>query len=186
MKARHLCFFILSASGSIYPLAVPAQPTPTSQAPTDTDGDGLTDVEDKCPTQVGPADAGGCPEAGTEMMSRPLVAQTIPFTAGGTAFSSDAEKRLRKLASAIRKGGGNVLVVIEGHADAAGIKADNDKLAVARAVVVSDYLTKHGVSKLRITARGRGSAQPIASNDTPDGRGKNRRVEVRVYAAMRQ
>lgn len=178
--------FIACIIVATLPLRARAQLTPTIQAPTDSDGDGLIDTEDKCPNQIGPADAGGCPEAGIEMMGRPLVSQTIPFTAGGTAFSSEAEKKLRKLASAIRKGGGTVLVVIEGHADAAGIKADNDKLATGRALAVSDYLTKHGVPKLRITARGRGSSLPVATNDTPEGRGKNRRVEVRVYAAMRQ
>lgn len=185
MKTR-LLFILLLFALAASPGRVLAQSTPTSQAPIDTDGDGLIDTEDKCPTQIGLADAGGCPEGGTEMMSRPLVSQTIPFTAGGTAFSSEAEKKLRKLASAIRKGGGTVLVVVEGHADAAGIKADNDKLALARALAVSDYLTKHGVPRLRITARGRGSNQPIASNDIPEGRGRNRRVDVRVYASMRQ
>jgi outer membrane protein OmpA-like peptidoglycan-associated protein len=120
------------------------------------------------------------------MMSRPLVTQTIPFTAGGIAFSGEAEKRLKKLASAIRKGGGDVLVVIEGHADAAGAQDFNDKLSQARAQAVADYLVKNGVRKNRLTVQGRGSSVPIASNDTPEGRGKNRRVEVRAYASLRQ
>ena len=185
MKSRFTVQLVFAFLLLAAPIALHAQPT-TTQSSADTDGDGLIDSEDKCPTQIGPADRGGCPDEGVEMLSRPLVSQTIPFAAGGTSFSSEAEKSLRKLASAIRKGGGDVLVVIEGHADAAGNKADNDKLAVSRALVVSDYLVKHGVPTPRITARGRGSNQPVASNDTPDGRSKNRRVEVRVYASMRQ
>lgn len=171
---------------SLFMAASAAPATSNAQQVIDTDGDGLLDSEDKCPTSIGPADLKGCPESGTEMMSRPLVTQTIPFTAGGTAFSSEAEKRLKKLASAIRKGGGNVLVVLEGHADAAGAKDFNDKLAFARAQAVADYLMKQGVRKNHLTIQGRGSVVPVASNDTPEGRGQNRRVEVRAYASIRQ
>ena len=178
-----LCF---PAAAVFLPTRCAAQSTPVAQSPVDTDGDGLIDAEDRCPDAIGPADLGGCPDAGAEMMSRPLVTQTIPFTAGGTAFSGEAEKRLKKLASAIRKGGGNVLVVIEGHADADGAKDFNDKLSLARAQAVADYLMKNGVRKNRLTVQGRGSCVPVAPNDTPEGRGLNRRVEVRAYASLRQ
>ena len=181
-----LLVFVLLTIAMTAPAQLSAQPTTAQAAPTDTDGDGLIDAEDKCPTHIGPADRGGCPEDGAEMMSRPLVKQTIPFIAGGTAFSGEAEKRLKKLAQAIRKGGGDVLVVVEGHADAAGATDFNQKLSLARAAAVSDYLMKHGVHKLRITTQGRGSVMPVASNDTPEGRGQNRRVEVRAYASLRQ
>jgi len=150
----------------------------------DTDGDGLLDTEDSCPTQVGPADRGGCPPPGAEMLARPIVSQTIPFSAGGTVVSSEAKKALRKLSNAIRKTGGNVLIVVEGHADSGGPMAYNDQISAARARVVVDYLTSHGVPAARMTVKGRGSRQPIADNGTPEGRAKNRRAEVRVYTSL--
>ena len=74
-------------------------------------------------------------------------------------------------------------VGVEGHTDNVPIKvsgwADNDALSLARAQAVVDYLvTKRGVSAGRLTAIGYGESRPIASNDTADGRQKNRRVEL--------
>jgi OOP family OmpA-OmpF porin len=177
-----ICIIICFAAAP----AVGQPDSPSTQSIKDADGDGLIDSEDRCPNQIGPADRGGCPEEGTEMLTRPIVTQVIPFSAGGTIVSSEADKQLKKLASAIRKGGGRVLVVIEGHADASGIKEDNDKLSVARAQVVSDALVRRGVPVTRITVKGRGSSVPIADNSTQEGRMKNRRAEVRVYTSIRQ
>jgi chemotaxis protein MotB len=74
-------------------------------------------------------------------------------------------------------------VGVEGHTDNVPIKvsgwADNDALSLARAQAVVDYLvTKRGMDSGRITAIGYGESRPIASNDTADGRQKNRRVEL--------
>ena len=74
-------------------------------------------------------------------------------------------------------------VGVEGHTDNVPIKvsgwADNDALSLARAQAVVDYLvTKRGLEAGRLTAIGYGESRPIASNDTADGRQKNRRVEI--------
>ena len=74
-------------------------------------------------------------------------------------------------------------VGVEGHTDNVPIKvsgwADNDALSLARAQAVVDYLVaKRGFDAGRITAIGYGESRPIASNDTADGRQKNRRVEI--------
>jgi len=74
-------------------------------------------------------------------------------------------------------------VGVEGHTDNVPIKvsgwADNDALSLARAQAVVDYLVaKRGFDAGRITAIGYGESRPIASNDTADGRQKNRRVEL--------
>ena len=69
---------------------------------------------------------------------------------------------------------------VYGHTDSTGSDAINDPLSRNRAEAVANYLSSHGVASARIGTQGFGSRQPIASNDTPDGRAKNRRVEIKV------
>jgi OOP family OmpA-OmpF porin len=72
-------------------------------------------------------------------------------------------------------------VVIEGHTDSTGTAAYNKKLSQRRADAVKKYLVeKNGIDTNRITAKGYGYDRPIASNDTDEGRQKNRRVEAAV------
>lgn len=68
---------------------------------------------------------------------------------------------------------------VEGHTDAIGSDAYNQELSQRRARSVRDYLVSQGVRSGRIEAVGFGESQPIASNDTPEGRQLNRRVEIR-------
>jgi OOP family OmpA-OmpF porin len=56
------------------------------------------------------------------------------------------------------------------------------KLSNDRANAVRDYLIKHGIESKRVTAKGYGETQPVASNDTRDGRQQNRRTEVRIIS----
>ncbi|WP_374574933.1 OmpA family protein [Phenylobacterium sp.] len=67
---------------------------------------------------------------------------------------------------------------IIGHADSTGSDAYNQALSERRASSVASYLVSHGVLRDRLYVAGRGESQPIASNDTPEGRAQNRRVEV--------
>ena len=67
-------------------------------------------------------------------------------------------------------------IICEGHTDNVGKVQLNELLSFKRAEVVKQYLIKLGVSADRIIAVGRGSRMPIATNDTPEGRAKNRRV----------
>ncbi|TSE19440.1 putative lipoprotein YiaD [Tepidimonas alkaliphilus] len=71
-------------------------------------------------------------------------------------------------------------VTIIGHTDSTGSDAVNNPLSVNRAAAVRDYLVSRGVGIERIAIDGRGSREPIASNATPEGRAKNRRVEIFV------
>lgn len=66
---------------------------------------------------------------------------------------------------------------IVGHTDNVGSDTANQKLSEKRAIAVSNYLVSKGIDVTRITAEGKGETMPIASNDTPEGRDKNRRVE---------
>jgi len=72
------------------------------------------------------------------------------------------------------------VVIVTGHTDSTGTAAHNQTLSEARAKAVSDYLIAHGLNAARIHARGKGASEPIATNDTPEGRAKNRRVEIEV------
>lgn len=67
---------------------------------------------------------------------------------------------------------------IVGHTDSTGGDAINDPLSRERAVAVRDYLASRGVSTARVTVTGRGSREPVASNDSEAGRAANRRVEI--------
>lgn len=71
-------------------------------------------------------------------------------------------------------------VDVYGHTDSSGTDAINIPLSENRARSVADYLSSHGVLPQRIATRGFGSSQPIAPNDTPEGRAQNRRVEIRL------
>ncbi|WP_136162210.1 OmpA family protein [Sphingomonas flavalba] len=74
----------------------------------------------------------------------------------------------------------STLVDVYGHTDSQGSDAYNQALSERRARAVADYLGMRGVNPARIGTRGFGESQPIASNDTAEGRAANRRVEIRV------
>ena len=69
---------------------------------------------------------------------------------------------------------------VYGHTDSVGSDAYNQDLSVRRATAVADYLSGHGVQPARIATRGYGESQPVASNDTAEGRAANRRVEIKI------
>jgi outer membrane protein OmpA-like peptidoglycan-associated protein len=71
-------------------------------------------------------------------------------------------------------------IEIEGHTDAEGTPERNSKLSERRAQAVVGYLTSAGVDASRLTAVGYGATRPVASNDTPESRARNRRIEFKV------
>lgn len=73
-------------------------------------------------------------------------------------------------------------IVVSGHTDTTGNDAINNPLSINRASSVESYLESQGISSSRITSRGFGSKQPIASNATEAGRAQNRRVEIAIIA----
>jgi outer membrane protein OmpA-like peptidoglycan-associated protein len=74
----------------------------------------------------------------------------------------------------------NSLIDVYGHTDSTGSDAYNQTLSENRARMVADYLASRGVTQARIRSTGFGKTQPVASNDTPEGRAANRRVEIKI------
>ncbi|HNU57249.1 MAG TPA: OmpA family protein, partial [Flavobacteriales bacterium] len=75
-----------------------------------------------------------------------------------------------------------VRIRIEGHTDSRGNAADNKLLSEDRASTVRNYLQGHGVAAARLTHQGYGPEKPLASNDTEEGRAKNRRTEFVIVS----
>jgi OOP family OmpA-OmpF porin len=71
-------------------------------------------------------------------------------------------------------------IEISGHTDNVGTMAYNQRLSESRALVVKDYLVRNGIAAKRIGSYGRAFRQPIASNDTHEGRQLNRRTEIKI------
>ena len=71
-------------------------------------------------------------------------------------------------------------ISINGHTDNTGTPADNIKLSNNRANQVVRYLISKGIDASRLSSKGWGESQPIAANDTEEGRAKNRRTEMKV------
>lgn len=95
---------------------------------------------------------------------------------------SAAAANLTELARSLNKFGDSNLLIV-GHTDSQGDDAYNQALSYRRANSASAYLQSQGVPSTRVSTKGRGESEPVASNSTDDGRQKNRRVEVAIYAS---
>lgn len=109
----------------------------------------------------------------------------ILFASGSATLGTEGRVALRKVAEALRGIQGRV-IRIEGHTDdvptGGGAFPTNWELSTARALAVVRFLQEHGVDPSRLAGAGYGQYQPIAPNDTPEGRSLNRRIEI-VLAA---
>ena len=92
-----------------------------------------------------------------------------------------AQENLRNLAANLGKYPDTDLLIV-GHTDSTGTESYNLALSKRRAMAVSDFLVADGVARTRLRMDGRGELEPVASNDSDDGRQQNRRVEVAIYA----
>lgn len=101
------------------------------------------------------------------------------FETGADQLNTLAHNRLDTVARALKAYPDRV-IVIEGHTDAQGSDETNRALSQRRADAVREYLESRGVPGEQIRSVGKGESEPIASNDTPEGRANNRRVEIVV------
>jgi outer membrane protein OmpA-like peptidoglycan-associated protein len=105
----------------------------------------------------------------------------ILFATNSSTLSNASKASLSKFAESLRTHT-ETNVEIFGHTDNTGSDAVNNPLSDKRAASVRDFLVAQGVSLNRLISYGKGSAEPVASNDTAAGRTQNRRVEIYILA----
>jgi OOP family OmpA-OmpF porin len=154
---------------SAEPIAAPAATGAIAAAALDTDGDGVPDIIDECPNTVQGAKVNdvGC--------AYELTLSGTNYDVNAAILSESGQQALNNVAESL-KNFPEVNITIEGYTDSDGSEAFNQDLSDRRAKSARDYLVRRGVAGTRITAYGRGESNPIASNDTPEGRAQNRRV----------
>lgn len=146
---------------------------------TDTDGDGIPDAEDDCPRTVGVAENKGCPIINPEQqLTLDVAINNLEFEWDKDIIMDTSRSALDNLADLLLEKGDWKLYVA-GHTDNSGTEEYNFRLSRRRAYAVRDYLSAKGVDKDRMVVEFFGEYMPIADNDTPEGRQKNRRVEMK-------
>ena len=128
------------------------------------------------------ATAAGKLAEGKFMYQVVLSDDALKFPTGKATLSPEAEERLTALADRLKGENKNVYVEVQGHTDATGSPEGNMRLAQDRAETVRRYLNKQGVALNRIATIAYGEDEPVAPNDTREGRMANRRVVLVVLS----
>ena len=112
--------------------------------------------------------------------------QLLVGMTGATAFEIDSDviqpgfyTTLDKIANILNRYGKTQLIIV-GHTDNTGSRQHNQQLSERRAAAVDGYLLQRQVIPQRLSAYGRGEEEPIATNATPEGRQRNRRVDITI------
>ncbi|NGP77736.1 OmpA family protein [Balneolaceae bacterium YR4-1] len=154
--------------------------------PEDADGDGIINSEDDCPQEAGVAENNGCPKPEPKQLEETVqrdlenIIQSLQFRVSSSNIDPSSYDELTRLAQIMQEDT-ELRLIIRGHTDNTGNSNANLELSIDRANAVKDFLVKQGVDADRIAAFGYGETRPIASNDTPEGREQNRRVELDLY-----
>ena len=155
----------------------------------DEDGDGVFDRRDRCadtPANI-PVDHRGCPAPHypDSVQAEPAQSEVITlsddvlFAFNQSDLTPTAKSQLDALMSKFEDAD-VVSIKVVGHTDSVGSDAYNQALSERRASSVAEYLLSQGVAPNKVTSEGRGESQPIADNETEEGRAKNRRVELHI------
>jgi OmpA-OmpF porin, OOP family len=113
------------------------------------------------------------------LLDQTLANRTIEFETGSATLAPEGKQILDQMSAVLAKMPNRTVDII-GHTDNSGSRASNIALSQARADAVKGYLVTKGIAPQQMTTTGVGPDQPIASNDTNDGRARNRRIEFRV------
>jgi outer membrane protein OmpA-like peptidoglycan-associated protein len=111
-----------------------------------------------------------------------LSDDSVKFPVDKHALSPEAEQRLSELVQRLKSENRNVYLEIQGFTDSTGTPDYNDKLGEERAEAVRKYLNQQGVALNRMATISYGEEQPVAPNDTREGRAQNRRVAIVVLS----
>lgn len=136
----------------------------------------VSDANAKVATALGALRADFTAQELVDVLNRAI----INFHTAESAVPKDAEGLLKSAAELIKKLPADIRLEISGHTDNVGDERANQSLSQRRADSVRNFLASAGVKKTAVQAKGYGSARPVASNDTPEGRFQNRRIEYHV------
>ena len=144
-------------------------------AQSDSDFDGVADELDVCPTteRGSPVNATGCPVFEGRL-------DGLVFESASSELLSPARSILDELAAQLLLHP-DVRIAVMAHTDNSGNASSNLELSRERASSVASYLISRGVSGQRLRAEAFGESRPVSSNQTPEGRRTNRRIELRVF-----
>ncbi len=146
----------------------------------DTDKDGVLDKDDECVNIQGPVENKGCPVIEKEEQEIINTAfENLEFESGKDIIKQSSYASLEGLAELLIKKGA-WKIKIAGHTDSQGADQANLILSKKRAEAVRDFLVQRGVAADRIVVQYFGEEKPIDTNDTPEGRQRNRRVEMTI------
>lgn len=146
----------------------------------DSDGDGIIDKQDDCPSLKGIKPNKGCPEVNADVKRKlDVIFQNLLFATNSANIDPTSLDDLDELVK-IMSEDEDLRLSIEGHTDNRGNNDYNLELSRLRAEAVKQHLVNGGISASRIKAVGYGETRPITTNDTANGRLKNRRVELNI------
>ncbi len=136
---------------------------------------------DKCPFAKGEVSNDGCPVQKYIVVKEDKIElkEQFFFATNKTKVLAKSEPLLDEIAQVL-KDNPTICISIEGHTDSSGKYKNNVKLSQGRAKSVMQELIKRGIDKKRLTSAGYGPDKPIDTNDTPEGRANNRRVEINI------
>lgn len=157
----------------------------------DEDGDGVFDRRDRCPDTPAntPVDHRGCPlpQYPVSVPAEPAQSEVITLSdAGDVLFAFNQSELTPTAKSQLDSIMGKledadvVSIKVVGFTDSVGSDAYNQALSQRRASSVAEYLLSQGVAPNKLTSEGKGESQPVADNETDEGRAKNRRVELHI------
>ncbi|MBK5969263.1 MULTISPECIES: phosphate ABC transporter substrate-binding/OmpA family protein [Thiorhodovibrio] len=184
------------------PDSAAGSPVDTHGCALDADADGVPDSLDQCPgsTADTPVDTRGCtpkidddgdgvddasdnckdtPEGITTDERGCWVLSDLKFRTNSASLAGIDTASIDQVLEVLRRTP-EIQIEIQGHSDNEGVHAINLRLSDERAQAVADYLINAGIDPARLEVRGYGPDNPIAPNDTPEGRALNRRVELKV------
>ncbi len=162
----------------------------------DTDGDGLSDYDEVTTYKTNPLvkdTDGGSVDDGIEVnrgtnpldaeddvvkVGVPIILEGVTFATAKAEITPESENTLRKALKTLQTYP-DISVEISGYTDNVGSASSNQKLSERRANAVRDWLVRQGIDPGRIIAVGYGETNFVATNDTPEGRQKNRRIEFK-------
>jgi OOP family OmpA-OmpF porin len=158
----------------------------------DEDDDGVFDRRDRCPDTPAntPVEHHGCPLPQYPASVKPVEpvqsevvtlsdANDVLFAFNKSDLTPAARSELDSLMAKLQNAD-VVSIKVVGHTDSVGSDAYNQALSERRASSVADYLLSQGLAPNKLTSEGKGESEPIADNESEEGRAKNRRVELHI------